>query len=136
LAFSLDGQPVPKGRPRATVRGGYARIYTPSTTRKYELAVRKIAALHMRGREPFDGPLSVSVRFRLAPPKSMSKRQRARVLAGEEAYLGASDLDNYVKAFWDSLNGVVWLDDKQIVRAFLTKAAAEVAGIDVKVTPL
>jgi len=45
-------------------------------------------------------------------------------------------LDNYVKAFWDSLNGVVWLDDKQIVRAFLTKAAAEVAGIDVKVTPL
>lgn len=136
LTFSFSGVPDAKGRPRATVRGGFAKLYTDDVTRKYEGAVAKVAALAMRGRKPFEGPLSVSMRFRLAPPKSLSKRQRAALLSGETAYLGRKDLDNLVKALADACNGVCWVDDVQIVRLFATKTAAEKPGVDIRIEPL
>jgi Holliday junction resolvase RusA-like endonuclease len=136
LVFSISVTPRPKGRPRATVRGGFAKLYTDTETRKYEAAIKKVAEQFMAGRAPLEGPLSVSLRFRLQPPKSMTKRLRAAVLAGEEAYMGSSDLDNYIKSASDSLNGVCWRDDVQIVRLFATKAAAEKPGIDIKIQPL
>lgn len=142
LIFSMSGHPRPKGRPRTRVvpaargRPAFATIYTDEDTRKYEAAVAKIAALAMRGRKPFQGPLSVSIRFRLPLPQSLSKRDRAALLAGEEAYLGRADLTNYAKAIEDGLNGVVWADDVQIVRLFLTKAASDKPGVDIRVEPL
>ena len=138
LIFSISVTPRPKGRPRATVRRGksFATIYTDTETRKYEAAIKSCAVMFMAGRAPLEGPLSVSLRFRLQPPKSMTKRLRAAVLAGEEAYMGSSDLDNYIKSASDSLNGVCWRDDVQIVRLFATKAAAEKPGIDIKIQPL
>lgn len=136
LTFSATGEPRGKGRPRATARGGFARMYTDEKTRKYESSIRKIAAAAMEGIKPFNGPLSVSVRLRLQPPASMSKRQRAAVLAGEQPYLGRIDCDNGAKAILDACNGVIWIDDKQIVRLWVTKVAAEKPGIDVRVEPL
>jgi Holliday junction resolvase RusA-like endonuclease len=136
VIFSMSGSPRGKGRPRATVRKGFAKIYTDSKTRKYEAAVGKVAMAAMVGRQPFEGPLSVSLRFRLQPPKSMTKRERAAALAGDEAYIGRIDIDNLAKAILDPLNGVCWRDDVQIVRLFATKAASEKPGIDIKIQPL
>ena len=136
LVFSFDGIPVGKGRPRATTRGGFARMYTPAKTRTYESAVKQIAAMAMRGRKPFVGALSVSLRLRLGVPKSMSKKVRAVLLSGGQAYLGSFDIDNLVKSVLDGCNGVCWGDDKQIVRLFATKGAAEAPGIDIRIEPL
>ena len=111
-------------------------MYTPDTTRKFERGVAQVAALAMRGRQPFQGPLSVSMRFRLAIPKSTTKRAREALLAGEEAYLGRADLTNYAKAVEDALNGICWRDDVQIVRLFLSKVAGVAAGVDVRIEPL
>lgn len=133
VAFSVGGAPRGKGRPRATVQGGFARFYTDDKTRRYEAGIAKVAKLAMVGREPFSGPLSVSLRFRLQPPKSMTKHERAAILAGEEAYMGRIDIDNAVKAICDAVNGICWVDDVQIVRLFATKAAAERPGIDIKI---
>lgn len=136
LVFSLAGDPRGKGRPRTSVRGGFARVYTDAATRKYEASVRAVAEQVMAGRPPMEGAISVSLRFRLAPPKSMTKRLRAAVLSGEQVYLGRIDLDNAAKAALDAMNGVAFVDDVQIVRLFLTKGAAAVAGIDVRIEPL
>jgi Holliday junction resolvase RusA-like endonuclease len=136
ITFSISGAPVAKGRPRATVRGGFASIYTDSKTRKYESDVGKLAKVAMRGRAPLSGPLSVSIRFRLGIPISTSKRARASFLAGESAYLGTKDLDNLAKAILDSLNKIVWIDDVQIVRLFVTKAASASPGVDIRVESL
>lgn len=133
VAFSMHGEPRGKGRPRATVRGGHARMYTDAKTRAYENSIRAIAVEKMAGRPPLEGPISFSLRVRLSVPKSMSKRQRARVLAGEEAYFGSTDVDNHLKAASDALNGIIWRDDKQITRAFVEKVAAEIPGLDVRV---
>lgn len=136
LTFSMSGEPRGKGRPRATVRGGFARVYTDPLTRKYEASIRAVATAAMAGHAPFQGPLSVSVRLRLEPPASMSKRLRAAVLAGEAPYMGRIDADNGAKAVLDALNGVCFGDDKQIMRLFVTKAASATPGVDVRVEPL
>ena len=133
LVLSLNGEPRGKGRPRTSVRGGFARVYTDAATRKYEASIKREAQAYMGDRAPLDGPLSVSIRLRLSPPKSMSKRQRSRVLSGEEAYFGRIDADNGAKAVLDAMNGVCWHDDKQITRLFVTKVAAEIAGLDVRI---
>lgn len=138
LAFSMTGEPRGKERARHTVRTAksgrsFVSTYTPAKTRAYESSIRDIAITKMAGRAPFEGPISLSVRIRLAVPVSMSKKQRARIMAGEEAYFGAIDWDNGAKALCDAFNGVVWGDDKQVTRAFVEKVAAEQPGLDVRV---
>lgn len=146
LTFSISGTPVAKGRPRATVRGAkpdssgpkkrqFATLYTDGKTRAYEAAVAKVGRVVMGSRAPFDGPLSVQIRFRFEPPKSLTKRAGAALLNGEVAYTGTKDLDNCVKALLDGLNKVVFRDDVQIVRLLTTKVAAEKAGVDVRIEP-
>jgi Holliday junction resolvase RusA-like endonuclease len=107
LVFSMSGDPRGKGRPRASVRGGFARMYTDAKTRTYEADVAAAVRAVMAGRAPLEGPLSVSLRVRLSPPKSMSKRQRAAVLSGEEPYFGRIDCDNAAKAILDAVSAVV-----------------------------
>lgn len=137
IAFSMAGDPVPKGRPRTRVRGDFATIYTDTKTRKYEKSIADLAKQVMGRRKPLEGPLSVSMRFRMTLPASMSKRLRTAILSGDEPYSPAGgDLDNYLKAVADALNGVCFIDDKQIVRIFCTKVASERAGVDVKIEAL
>lgn len=136
LVFSMSGDPRGKGRPRASVRGGFARMYTDAKTRTYEADVAAAVRAVMAGRAPLEGPLSVSLRVRLSPPKSMSKRQRAAVLSGQEPYFGRIDCDNAAKAILDACNGIAWRDDVQITRLFVTKTAAATAGVDVRIEPL
>jgi Holliday junction resolvase RusA-like endonuclease len=66
----------------------------------------------------------------------MSKRQRARILAGEEVYLGRIDVDNASKACLDAMNGVCFGDDKQIVRLLATKIPSDEPGVDVRIEAL
>lgn len=133
LAFSMNGEPRGQGRPRATARGGYASIYKDPKSRRYEASVRSVAQAQMNGREPLDGPLSVSLRFRMPIPKSASKRDKTAMAAGEIAHCGRPDLDNLAKAIFDGMNGAVFRDDAQIVRTFLQKIYAEQPGVDVRV---
>jgi len=133
LTYSMSGLPRGQGRPRATARGGFASVYKASADRKYEQSVAKVAAAAMAGRDPMEGPLSVSLRFRMAIPKSATKRVKASMAAGEIPPCTKPDLSNLVKAIEDAMNGIVYVDDCQIVRAFQTKIYAEQPGVDVRV---
>lgn len=136
VEFSMSGAVRGKGRPRATVRGGFAQMYTDEKTRLYERSVRDLSVRAMAGRSPFMGPLSVSLQLRLGLPKSMSKRQRGRVLAQEEPYFGVVDCDNAGKALLDAMNGSVYLDDRQVTRLWIVKVPSENPGVDVRVEAL
>jgi Holliday junction resolvase RusA-like endonuclease len=46
------------------------------------------------------------------------------------------DLDNYIKALWDSCNGVVWGDDRQIIEVHATKEFGESGYIVMRVEAL
>lgn len=98
----VPGNPIPKGRPR--VVDGHA--YTPKATRDYEALVRGAAALAWP-HDPMVGPLEVELIF---------YRENLR----------RADFDNLTKAVVDALQGVVLIDDNQIVHAVIWKRADRV----------
>jgi Holliday junction resolvase RusA-like endonuclease len=145
LTFSMSGCPRGKGRPRATTRGGYSSVYTDAKTRAYEASVTAVARTAMGDRAPFQGPLSVSLRFRMPIPKSAPKRAKASMASGETPHCSAPDIDNLAKAILDGMGEdaalkrkgldarVVFQNDSQITRLFATKIYAELPGVDVRV---
>lgn len=86
---------MPKGRPRMAQNG---RVFTPAKTRDYERLVSKTAGVAVceTGWEPIVGHYAVEVIV-----------QRARAVG---------DLDNYLKAVCDGMNGVVWPDDAMVTQ--------------------
>ncbi|OXE37422.1 MAG: hypothetical protein CGW95_01600 [Phenylobacterium zucineum] len=56
-------------------------------------------------------------------------------MSGAEAITGAFDIDNLAKAVLDGLNGVAYVDDRQVISLSARLVAAESAGVDVVISP-
>jgi Holliday junction resolvase RusA-like endonuclease len=136
ITFSLAGLPRGQGRPRATARGGIARLYKDAKSRAYEKSIATVAAGVMAARKPLTGALSVSARFRMPIPKSATKRDKAAMAAGEVPHTSKPDGTNMLKACEDAMNGIVFVDDSQIVRGFFTKVYSEKPGVDLRIEAL
>lgn len=108
---------VGKQRPRATMRGGHARVYTPRKTRVFEELVRK-AWCEQVGEEwaEFDGSVTVTVSVARELAKSNPKRWAGR------QDIWKPDVDNVLKAVLDALNGLAYSDDAHITREMAEKA--------------
>ena len=116
----LHIEPMPKERPRATVVGGHARIYTPAKTAAYE---KKIANAWKteHGETPFTGPVSVRIVFLMPIPKSVTKARKAAMEAQTERPITKPDADNLAKAVMDAINGIAYKDDNQVVDLSVSK---------------
>ena len=127
--ISIPGAPKGKGRPRFS-RGGHA--YTPESTRDYEDTVKAIW-LNTLGKVTYtaDIPLYCIITANFELPKSTSKKQRAEMLSGEKRPIKRPDLDNVAKLVLDSLNGVAFYDDAQIISLYVVKTYKEIASVDV-----
>jgi Holliday junction resolvase RusA-like endonuclease len=132
----LSGDPQGKGRPCAAVRGKFATLYTPAKTRTYEGMIRTAAMDVMAGREPISVPVGVDMTAVFAVPPSWSAKKRAAALAGLVLPAKKPDADNILKAWKDSLNGVVYMDDCQVVKGSFEKRYGPTPFVEVKVTPL
>ena len=130
--FEVPGDPVPKGRPRFARRGQFVQTYTDSKTIEYETHVALKARQAIGATKHLEGALNVFLYLRYAVPPSYSKKRRQACLAGEE-YPKRQDLDNCYKSITDAMNGIVYLDDSQIVEAHIRKVYDEVAGANVMV---
>ena len=99
--------PVPASRPRVTKYG----TYIAKTYAQYRKEMRKqIDGLSIK---KFTNPIYVETTFYMPIPKSLSIKKR-NLLNGTFCDVGG-DMDNLLKALWDSLNGHAYTDDKQIV---------------------
>ena len=121
ITITVPGDPVAKGRPRITTRGGYARAYTPQKTRDYEARVAAEARKVMGGRKPLQGPLSVEIEAYMPIPASWSRGREYEAALQIIEPTSRPDLTNIAKAVEDALNGVVWKDDSQITELGLVK---------------
>lgn len=132
ITISLAGEPVAKGRPRASLRrtrAGLLRVHmhTPERTSTYEGRVRAAAqeeALAMRELMtlPLAGPISITLRIVFEPPASWSRKKREAAIRGEAKHVTRPDIDNVAKAWLDAMNGIVYLDDSQITMLSVTKS--------------
>lgn len=81
-------------------------------------------ALAHVGKPLLSGPLCLEMLVLVMAPVSWSKKKRDAALSGEISPTGKPDIDNVVKLVADSLNGIMWHDDAQIVRLVAEKRYA------------
>lgn len=120
IYFVVYGEPQGKGRPRASSRGGFVRMYTPAATQAYENEIAGLAARAMGELQVLSTAISLRVVAHHAIPVSWSKKKQLAALNGE-VIPGKPDLDNVAKAVLDAMNGVVYVDDKQVIRLVAEK---------------
>ena len=135
IVFHVPGTPVGKGRPRAAKRGKHITLYTPEKTVSYEGKVALAASQAMVGRQLLDGPVVVCLDIHMPVPASWSRKARAEALADIAPPAKKPDADNVLKAICDAINGVVWIDDVQVVDCVIRKRYRETPGVQVEIKP-
>lgn len=111
ILFEVKGAAVGKGRPRSTRTG---RVYTPPKTVAYEKTVAAAARAAMAGRRPHHGGASVSIVIVVTPPSSWRKAERKTAIDERWPAIHRTDIDNVAKSILDGMNGVIFVDDKQV----------------------
>lgn len=134
ISFEIEGDPVGKGRPKFSSRGGFARAYTPKKTIDYEKKVKK-CYLDQIGTK-FDCALRVEITAFYPIPKSTSKKNRVKMLRDEIRCTKKPDIDNIAKIILDALNGVAYEDDKQVISLEVNKMYGEVPKVAVSLLDL
>ena len=108
-------------------------FYTPKETRQYEADLKKLATSLMKGRLPMKSP--VVVHLKVIDHISTMDEEWVRRLKEEHFLFDTSgaDLDNREKAILDAMNGVAYVDDRQIVQVFKTRYySKELTGFKVE----
>ena len=121
ISFVVPGVPVGKGRPRFAKRGNFVSTYTPEKTASYENLVKVLAMQAMKGTQPLPYPVRVVIDVAICPPASWSKKKRAQALNQLIQPTGKPDIDNVAKGILDAMNGVAYLDDKQVISLTIRK---------------
>lgn len=112
LNFCVPGKPMGKERPRNRRIGKISITYTPKKTLDYEDKVKN-AYLNSVGNIKLNGAIEGIVVGVFEPPKSVSKKERQRLLE-QENYLKKPDCDNIEKIIYDALNNVAFNDDSHV----------------------
>lgn len=134
IVVEIPGDPRGQGRPRATIRGKHAGVYTDSKTASYQNLVALAAKDAMGSRPLLEGPLQLTLFARFRIPKSTSKKARARMINFVDKPTKKPDLTNILKAVEDGMNGVVFSDDSQIVTLHAKKFYTENPGVKIWVS--
>ena len=102
IKIVIEGDVIPAARPRFSGR----RCYQPARNVEYREQVQWTARQAMKGRTPFAGAMSAIVKL------YRKYRPTARIYG---------DVDNHLKALFDGMNQIVFVDDSQIVRCVVEK---------------
>lgn len=133
FCFEIPGEPKGKGRPRFTRNG---RTYTPEQTAVYENLVKVMfmQAYPVTQPIPQNIPLEAHITAFFPIPKSVSKSRAADMERGFELPTKKPDTDNIAKIILDSLNGIAYHDDAQIVRLTVVKSYSREPRVTVEIS--
>jgi Holliday junction resolvase RusA-like endonuclease len=106
LTIDVSGDPASQGS-HSVINGRIVQVNS-AKHKRWRNAV-SFAALDLVGPDfqPLDEPLELSVIFYLARPKSVSRDFPAVM----------PDVDKLLRAVFDSLSGIIYVDDSRIIRA-------------------
>ena len=137
VEFVIFGNPQGKGRPRVVNRGKFSKAYTPEQTIAYENLVKVEYELQTDRYKFSDGTfIEMRIEAYYSIPKSVSKKRRAMMVAGEIRPIRKPDMDNVAKIIADSLNGIAFRDDTQIVTCKIYKYYSDDPCVKVTLTEL
>lgn len=78
-----------------------------------------------------DAPLEVHIIAYYEIPKSISKKKKQEMLEDKIRPTIKPDTDNIAKSILDSLNGIAYKDDKQVVSLIVEKWYSEESSVSV-----
>lgn len=107
------------------------RAYTPKRTHDYEKRVKESYSGEMF---PEDIPLEVHIDAYFQIPKSASKKKHGEMQRGSIRPMKKPDADNIAKSICDALNGVVYADDKQVIRLVVDKWYSDRPRAEVRIS--
>lgn len=131
--FKIPGKAQAKQRPRM---GRSGVVYTPKETLVYENYVKMCYSDYARQFEwlPYENQVKAEIDVLVAVPKSDSKAKKKAKIEGVIRPTVKPDCDNLAKSILDSLNGLAYQDDKQVVELSIKKYYAENAEVRVRLT--
>lgn len=131
--FKIHGKAQAKQRPRM---GRSGVVYTPKETLVYENYVKMCYSDYARQFEwlPYENQVKAEIDVLVAVPKSDSKAKKKAKIEGVIRPTVKPDCDNLAKSILDSLNGLAYQDDKQVVELIVKKYYAENAEVRVRLT--
>jgi len=132
FSFSIPGSPRGKARPRFTKSG---RAYTPAETVEAERTIATIWKLKYPREKPLTGPVLLRFTAVFAIPKSFNAIQRQAAMDGKLYATCKPDFDNLAKLLCDSLNGIAFADDAQVMGGGM-KRYGEPVRVDVTIEEL
>lgn len=135
VSFTIPGNPVAQGRPRAARRGNRIMMYDPKPSKDYKEYVAKIAKEYAP-EEPTEAALGVQMKIYREIPKSTTKKDRKLINEGLKRPVVRPDTDNYTKAILDALNGIIYKDDSQIVDLKASKYYSDDPRVEIKIEAL
>jgi Holliday junction resolvase RusA-like endonuclease len=135
IQFTVYGEPVAQGRPRAANINGRIRMYDPKKSSDFKNYVRLVASEH-RPDKLLEGPISLTVKVYKKTLKSFSKKKIAAAESGQLRPTSKPDVDNYVKGVKDALKNVIWKDDSQVVDLHISKWYSETPRVEITIVPL
>lgn len=130
IRFTAFGRPLPQGSKNAFKSGNRVVLVEASKGLKPWRSVVALAAkeamLDVQDMSLIEGPVSVELLFQFVPGKTV-KRQHMTT---------KPDIDKTARAILDSLSGVVWRDDAQVVELRARKSYGPVDLVQVAVIQL
>lgn len=117
--FVIQGKVQAKQRPRFNRYSG--KTYTPNETIAYENWVKTCYLEKYKDKELMEKPLRVTIKAYFEIPKSTSKKRKQQMMDNEILPMVKPDTDNIAKGVLDSLNGIAYKDDKQVIELIVNK---------------
>lgn len=125
--FTIPGEP--RGKQRA--RTGRGRTYTPDQTVRFENLVQVVFREAFPDWIPTDRAVAMKLTAIMSIPASVSAKKRRLMIEGRIRPVRTPDWDNLGKIVADSLNKILYRDDRQVVDGRVRKFYGEVPGITV-----
>ena len=123
VQFTVIGSPVPQGRPRFARRGKFVSTYDPPKSKSFKETVKWQAIESGANKTLLEGPLKMTLIFRLQRPKGHYGKKGLRPSAPTH-HITKPDLDNLEKGVKDALEGICYARDQQVCETYLRKEYA------------
>lgn len=132
ISFTIPGNPVAQGRPRASIQRGKIHMRDPDKSRAYKQHVALVARQNAP-KKPIEAPVSVIIRIHRPIPASMTKKLREAVKQGIHRPIVKPDCSNIAKGIEDAMNGIIYKDDSQIVDLTINKYYSDNPRVEVEI---
>ena len=133
IILDISASPIAWKRAGYTKRGSYILVYDQQ---KKEKAQTQWLLKGQYGGDILTTPLKLNIIFYLPIPKSVSKKRRREMNLGLISAMHKPDIDNLCKFYLDSMNGVIFKDDSQVVFLSAQKKYSDNPHVLISITPL